>query len=206
MYYDISEATHNSTTYQANETVAWWQIADWQGDESDAVSYWYNRASGITLLTTPLVYMLFSECFKWDRKQEWLRRLYIIGLKHLRHVDGKWGVILKILSYFMHYVISFIWVYIYVPLHDLYYGFINLLCCKWQEEEVALRRIYQLPEQFAEAIPIFVTAVIFFKSNAKLLSPLGFIYGCASMIFSLGSILLGIVKGLRAMIKNDPWS
>ena len=105
------------------------------------------------------------------------------------------------------YIFSAMVVHMFVPLIDIYLGFRNLFCQeKYKEEEgddpLAIMPALKLFEQFGEAIPQLAIALAFYSKNYLMLSPEELLFGIATMSLSFGSILIGVVMGLRIVCKN----
>ena len=111
------------------------------------------------------------------------------------------------------YIVSVIWVYVLIPVSDIYWGFLNLCChMKYKTDDSiygdgTLRDdherwpSYKLFEQFGEAIPQFVIGVTFYFNNHHWLLEREVIFGIVTMTLSLGSIVIGIVNGCIACTK-----
>ena len=104
------------------------------------------------------------------------------------------------------YAFSALFVYLYIPLGDTFFGYWNLCChasFKEDEEDAArvLRAVHakwpalKLFEQIGEAVPQFTIAVTFYSLNWHWLSPWDRGMGVGTMTLSAGSILMGVVKG-----------
>ena len=175
-----------------------------EGAHPDVVSYWYFVASVATWFITPLVFMLFS---LWVDMSLWFRRCpfpepFSISIgKETCH-----PIIYYPFMVLASYIISALWVYIGVPLYDIYLGFNNLFCHEHYKHYSTQDRVHEdapalkLPEQLGEAIPQFVIAVVFFTKNSHWLSPWEMILGGVTMTLSCGSILFGVAGGVKAVM------
>ena len=67
---------------------------------------------------------------------------------------------------------------------------------------MAILPALKLPEQFGEAVPQLAIAVTFYYKNAHWLSQWEMFKGILTMTLSVGSILYGMVNGVRVM-KGD---
>ena len=144
--------------------------------------------------------MLFQSSQKLERKQE--------GLKQPCH-----PIVFYPIKVLFEYVESVVWVYVGVPLLDICMGFKSLFCHKsykadnrdantlFVSEFHAFVPAMKLPEQLGEALPQFAIAVVFFSKNAHWLSPWEMTLGCVTMTLSCGSIMLGVVNGIKALIE-----
>ena len=195
----FSQITHNSTA--PNSTTA---PNDWtaEGAEPDFVSYWYFMASMATWFTTPFLFMLFQSRLLGGKASFGLK-----GLKQACH-----PVVFYPIKKLVDYVVSVLWVYAAVPLLDICMGVNSLFCHetyktgghkgqKVYSEIHAFVPAMKLPEQLGEALPQFVIALVFFSKNAHWLSPWEMTLGCVTMTLSCGSIVLGVVNGIKAMIE-----
>ena len=100
-------------------------------------------------------------------------------------------------------------IYIWIPGMDIYWGVQNLFCHeKYNREQNALNNKYQqnctthaevpffkLFEQFGEAIPQLVIALIFYTNNAHWLTESDYNIGKLTMVMSAGSIVMGVGSG-----------
>jgi len=169
-----------------------------------------------------LVYMLFSSYFDfWDYTlptaadfKRLVQQFFESGAAYVWRCcliccdeedceNSKNNCLLKAIKitgkFFAHYVASIFWVYIYVPFFNLKYGIKNLFSPGSWDPRLEQKPAYNLPEQFGEAIPMFAIALWFFIKEAYMLSPWEFIQQCVTMIFSFGSILIGIVNGFKVL-------
>ena len=105
-------------------------------------------------------------------------------------------------------------VYVVVPLYDIGMGFRNLFCHDTYKNDFygfapysdakrhALWPAMKLAEQFGEAVPQFGIALVFFSKNAHWLSPWEMFLGGVSMTLSCGSILFGVIIGIKTLLES----
>ena len=111
-----------------------------------------------------------------------------------------------------NYGIAICFVYILIPFSDIGFGFWNLCCHdSYKNKEThnndrfsdwhSTYPAWKLFEQFGEAIPQFIIAVIFYSNNSDWLSFYEMLLGGFTMTLSCGSIVFGIVNGVISVPK-----
>ena len=182
---------------------------NWKAEDSqpDVVSYWYFVASVATWFMTPVVFMIFSRFYQYDGTN-WLNPKSSKAFQ-LQYVlrEKCHPIIYYLIKALVYYFIFVIRVYIFVPVYDIYLGFENLFCHKRYKDSGtdihAQAPALKIPEQLGEAIPQFAIAVVFFSKNAHWLRPWELILGGVTMTLSCGSILFGVVCGVRVLLQED---
>ena len=180
--------TRNASAYPA---------AQGTGGLQRVVSFWCFMASISVWFLTPLIFMPFG--FWWG-----LAGFPRINEEELEEVvDTTFTFRLKRIC---AYISAVFWVYLYIPCRDIYLCFSSLLChesYKENEEDEsnelphALMPTLKLFEQFGEAIPQFVIAVVFYSKNFEWLDIGEWVMGVATMTLSCGSIVIGVTQGCR---------
>ena len=189
----FSKDSRNITAAASNNTN--------HGLQPDIISYWYFSISVMVWFTTPLLFNIW--CF---------------GLiRHWKDYEAKRVplALLPIVIVFQAlavYVLSALTVYVFLPLSEIFLGFRNVFCHEeykqdgwrgsegwWTDDPLALMPAFKLFEQFGEAIPQLAIALVFYSKNYHLLSSDELMFGIATMSLSSGSVLIGVVMGLRVV-------
>ena len=178
------------------------------GAQPDVVSYWYFEANVATWFMTPLVFMLFSS---WFEMQFWFTKFMDVnGVRRdtMKTCHSCHPIIRYPVRAIAAYLLSVLMVYIVVPLYDIYLGFRNVFCHKSYKDgsgnEIHSEApAMKVPEQLGEAIPQFLVAVVFYAKNYHWLSPWEIIKGGVTMFLSCGSILFGVVCGLKVTLNHN---
>ena len=106
------------------------------------------------------------------------------------------------------YVASAFYVYLYVPTWDIIFAFKNLCCHAGfknseQADIQAMMPAKKLFEQIGEAVPQFSIAATFYALNWYYISFGNKLMGAVTMTLSLGSIMMGLVKGIMALYSRE---
>ena len=114
-------------------------------------------------------------------------------------------VIFYPLKFIFAFLFSVIWVYVIIPTIDIWYGFKSLLNCNIDERKRDLVPGFKLFENFGEAIPQFLIAVIFQSLHYFELSRFDQHFFWVSISLSFGSILYGVGNGFASKGRCMEW-
>ena len=101
------------------------------------------------------------------------------------------------------YVASAFFVYLYIPVYDMYLALLNLCGCERhyaKEIHENLMPVLKIFEQIGEAVPQLCIAATFYTLNWHWLSPSDKMMGMVTMTLSTGSVMMGLVKAGKGMV------
>lgn len=177
------------------------------GMPSEPISYWYFGLSVAVWFTSPLLPTMFGFILKDDD-------FSVKILDRIRPVCHQ--VIYFLFKVIFFYILSIVFVYIFVPIWDIALGLENLFChanyklktdgktSNFEEHSNLVPRA-KLLEQIGEAVPQFIIAVVFYSKNFHWLSTWDRWQGGLTMTLSTGSILLGFYNGCNTCFKETDW-
>ena len=154
-----------------------------------SLAVWFVMPMLVIPVALTLGYGHETDCHNFMRHKWYLRPLYYTQ------------------QLIMGYAISILAVYVYVPIGDIYFGFLNLFChSKFKLGSKSFNHAdwpaYKLFEQVGEAFPQFLIAITFYANNAHWLPRNDLYFGIFTMTMSAGSIVMGIATGIRTEVNS----
>ena len=102
------------------------------------------------------------------------------------------------------YLVAVLNVYFSIPVMDCYWGLKSIFFNDEYKEEKSIHDTMpalKLFEQIGEGVPQLALAISFYATYGRQLTPNQLIFGYVTMALSAGSVLIGIVNGIRMELK-----